>query len=1166
MTPNADHVGELLEGQLAVLEGIARELPLPHTLEAIVRLVERQANDMLCSVLLLDRAEGVLRDGAGPSLPPSYRRAIDGLAIGPTAGSCGTAAYSGQAVEVSDIATDPRWDGYRELALPFGLRACWSTPICDAAGEVLGTFAMYHREARAPNADERRWVAAATHLASIAIDRARARAALEASEARYRLLVDTAEEGVWVVDHRQITTFVNRRIGEMLGRAPSEIIGRPPDDFIDPVSRPVLERAIAERRQGHSGQQEIALRRRDGTTLWVLAHATPMLGPEGQLIGSFAMVSDISARRRVEAALRQSEAELRATFDHAGIGMALLGSDMRPRRLNASCARFLGYTREELLGKSVADVTHPADKARSVELYLELLSGKRTFFQQEKRYLRKDGAVVWGNVTATLVVPPDGGDPHDEPRERLLLALIEDIDVKKRLESQVLRAQRMDSLARLASGIAHDFNNILTAIDGYARVALDELEPASNAAYAVGEIGRAAGRASDLVRRILTFSRDVEPQRMVQPLGPIVSEVASLLRPTLPKKIALAVELADDAPPVRADATQVHQIVMNLATNAAHAMPDGGALGIRLERVVLASPISADIGPGTYARLAVSDTGHGIDEATFERLFEPFFTTKAPGQGTGLGLPMVHGIARSHGGGVMVRSEVGHGSTFEVWLPAAQEAPVVAPPSPGVGPLGRGERVLFVDDEPAIVKLASRELQRVGFQVVPFQDPSAALAAFQAAPETFDVVVSDISMPQLSGVDLARAVRRLRADLPIVLISGRPVVARQRGREAPARGGLPAEAERAEAAGRGHPQAAAGGHGAGLKRALAAPSRTPEGGRAATGGRRARSGGGPPALRGAAHGLYAWKLGVGSKETSVTTSIATIEEFLTHKRLALVGASHNPTDFSRAVMRELVSHGYDIVPVNRKRADGDRHDLIGERPSYSHVTDIPAPVEGAIVMVPASEARAVVEDCVRAGVGRVWLHRGAGQGACSPEALAVAKAEGLAVVEGECPLMFVCHGGVHAMHGAVRRLTGAYPLGGVATAPRWAVLLLATLQLVVALGALVAGALMVGDPSGAALGMNTAMLSPSPFGSFLVPGLVLFMVNGVGQAAAGVATLRRQRRAWLYAAMLGVFLVLWIAFESLWLGPTSWLQPVIAVIGLGQLGLGLYGVRRTRRS
>jgi len=767
-TTDTGRVAAFHEGQRAILERIARDAPLVEILTAIVHLVEAQSDrPIMCSILLVERRAGtpaVVRHGAAPSLPEAFNDAIDGLAIGPMAGSCGAAAYLDQVVEVDDIATHPNWAPYRELALPLGLRACWSSPIRASVGEVLGTFAIYDREPCGATADQHRWVEAATHLASIAIERTRSHEALAQSEARFRQLVDTTFEGVWIVDPQLVTTFANRRMSEMLGVSREALLGHTFVDFVAREQRDAATRILSD---SDGEPHELPFLHGSGAQLWAQVAAGP--APVGQR-GTVVMVTDVSDRRRAAKALRQSEAELRASFEHAGIGMALIRPGGWPVRVNPAFARFLGYSEDELAKMTFADFTHPGDVDRDLTLYHSLLAGRIDHYGMEKRYIKKSGEVVWGKLTVTLVT-----DPERAREQSLVIGMIEDIDQKKRLEAQVLRAQRMDGLARLASGIAHDFNNILTAIHGFTRLAVEELGDEHPTTEPILQIERAATRATALVRRILTLSRDVEPQRHTQPLQPIITEATSLLRSTLPKQVRLHVRLADDVPLVRADATQIHQVVMNLATNAAHAMADGGALTVALERVELASPLSESIGPGTWACLSISDSGTGIDESTYERMFEPFFTTKSPTQGTGLGLPMVSAIAKAHEGDVRVRTALGEGSTFEVWLPASAGTSASEATLEPSGAAGRGERILFVDDEPAIARLARRELERAGFRVGSFEQPELALAAFEATPDAFDVVVSDTSMPNLTGIDLARAIRRRRTDLPIVLISGGPL-------------------------------------------------------------------------------------------------------------------------------------------------------------------------------------------------------------------------------------------------------------------------------------------------------------------------------------------------------------------------------------------------------
>lgn len=291
----------------------------------------------------------------------------------------------------------------------------------------------------------------------------------------------------------------------------------------------------------------------------------------------------------------------------------------------------------------------------------------------------------------------------------------------------------------------------------------------------------------------------------------------------------------------------------------------------------------------------------------------------------------------------------------------------------------------------------------------------------------------------------------------------------------------------------------------------------------------------------------------------MSNAFSAIQDFLALRRIALVGASHDPKDFSRAVMRAFLARGYDVIPVNR------RPGLIEARETYPNVAAIPEPVEGVLVMVPPAEAEAVVTAAIDAGVRKVWLHRGAGGGASSAGALRVCAARGVTVVDGECPMMFLAEsGGVHALHGAMRRLGGDYPHGGVRPPSRALIVTLMVLEAVIGVAAAVGGGILVADPTGAGLGTEVAMLSGSPFSDFLVPGIVLLAVIGCGHLAAAVVTAAGGRTTALLAAMLGAFLVLWILAQWLWLTPTMFLQPVCVALGASEVALGLLLVRRAK--
>jgi PAS domain S-box-containing protein len=298
-------------GQMRVLETIASSAPLPGILESIVNLIEPQSDGMLCSILLLSEDRSRVMHGAAPNLPESYTRAIDGAPIGPKAGSCGTAMFRGKQVIVTDILEDPLWEDYRGLATQFGLRACWSTPIISHTGNVLGSFAMYYHQPRSPKPEEIHLINVATHVAAIAIERQQAEEKLRSSEERYRRIVDTANEGIWMVDETSRITFVNRRMADMLGYSVKEMIGRPTSDFMEAEAGEEADLRFKRRRVGIAEQFDFRFRRKEGSELWGIVSTTPMQDHDGRFSGALGMVTDITARKQAEAELFQSNSQIR---------------------------------------------------------------------------------------------------------------------------------------------------------------------------------------------------------------------------------------------------------------------------------------------------------------------------------------------------------------------------------------------------------------------------------------------------------------------------------------------------------------------------------------------------------------------------------------------------------------------------------------------------------------------------------------------------------------------------------------------------------------------------------------------------------------------------------------------------------------------------------------
>jgi PAS domain S-box-containing protein len=477
--------------------------------------------------------------------------------------------------------------------------------------------------------------------------------------------------------------------------------------------------------------------------------------------------------KRRERALAQSWQRYQAMIEHSSDAL-MLSRPFRGGIVYASPAieRVLGFTMDDLRGREVIELVHPdsIDSARTLRAELLRTPGKLSV--DEARLLHKDGSYRWIELTRENLL--------DEPSVRAVVMNLRDISERKqaeaeraRLEQRLRQAEKMEAVGRLAGGIAHDFNNVLGGILGYAEMLSENAPAGSPLKRYADNVLTGANRASRLVEQILSYSHSRRGKRIPVEFGAIVAETLELVRGSLPAGIRLEAELP--AAPLYAvgDSTQLHQVAMNLCTNAIHALQDGGVMRVTLEPTDVASerPLAHSVlRAGAYARLTVEDTGSGMDEATQARIFEPFFTTKEVGRGTGLGLALVYGIVTDSAGAIDVTSAPGRGSRFAIYLPRV-DAPAIAQDL-AVEPVarGHGERVLVVDDEEALLAVTAEVLKRIGYDAVECADGAAALAAFEAG--SVDAVVADEMMPGLSGTELAVILRRHRAGLPIVLVSG----------------------------------------------------------------------------------------------------------------------------------------------------------------------------------------------------------------------------------------------------------------------------------------------------------------------------------------------------------------------------------------------------------
>ncbi|HOF06010.1 MAG TPA: PAS domain S-box protein [Syntrophales bacterium] len=625
--------------------------------------------------------------------------------------------------------------------------------------------------------------------------------ALRDSERRLADIIDFLPDAVLVIDQEGRVTAWNKAMEKVTGVPAAAMLGRGDYEYALPFygeRRPILidlalhpdadveQRYVSVKWQGNVLVGEAYMPNLRGGRAYMLGTASPLYDTRGNIVGAIETIRDITDRRQMEEALVAEGRRLASILDGTPVPAFVIDREGKVILWNRSNEIYTGKSKAEMLGKRIdLSFLHRGERIPSIAELMLVMTDEEIIGRYGSIGLRRSDILdealevvsnIWlrGEERIMFIQAKRISGPGEE-----IIGVIQaaqDITERMRLENQFRQAQKMEAIGTLAGGIAHDFNNILGVIMGYTELYMEQVRDRPKVHHSMGEVLKAAHRAKDLVQQILTFSRRTPQEKRPTTLVPIVKEAAKFMRASLPATIEIKLKIEASSDVIMADATQMHQVLMNLCTNAGQAMMEsGGRLEIVMEEVFIGGEERGrfpSLERGRYVKVSVRDTGHGIKPENMEKIFEPYFTTKKKGEGTGLGLAVVHGIVRDHGGEVVAESVIDRGSVFSVYLPLL-ERPVVenGETSPASLP-GGTENILFIDDEEMLVNLGKVSLEQLGYRVTGATDPVAAIEIFRKNSDGFDLVITDKTMPRLTGYDVLREIRGIRADVPFIFCSG----------------------------------------------------------------------------------------------------------------------------------------------------------------------------------------------------------------------------------------------------------------------------------------------------------------------------------------------------------------------------------------------------------
>jgi PAS domain S-box-containing protein len=598
--------------------------------------------------------------------------------------------------------------------------------------------------------------------------RVRAEEGLKQSESRLRTVLETLALIAVSLDNQGNITFCNDYLLNLTGWKREEVLGKNwfttflHPDISDEIKETVFLKTIRTGKLPVHYQNHIITKKKARRLIhW---NNTAVRDSQGNVLGITSIGEDITERKQAEEALRESEEKYRDLVENINDAIYAIDTEGIVTYVSPVVEAQTGYRPSEIICKRFSEFVYHKDIPFVMDQFKKILSGEIS--PSQYRLVKKSGEILWIRSSSRPVFK---GDNIVGFRGSFV-----DITHSKHMEEQLRQAQKMEAIGTLTGGIAHDFNNILGIILGNIELALEDLPEWNPARLNLEEIRIASLRAKDVVRHLLSFARKTKLEKKPTNIIPIVKESLKLLRSSIPTSIDIRLNIPEDVDTILADPAQINQVLINLCTNADHAMPDGGVMTVTLKNIELDEKFAVEFPestPGRYVKLTVTDTGHGISQEDIGRIYDPYFTTKEVGRGTGMGLAVVHGIVKGHNGFINVKSELGRGTTFSIFFPSVEREPVSEITIDEDLPSGK-ERIFFVDDEESIVRVSCRRLERLGYKVESTTNPLVALDRFRSEPDRFDLVISDLTMPKMTGDKLVKEIRNIRPDTPIIICTG----------------------------------------------------------------------------------------------------------------------------------------------------------------------------------------------------------------------------------------------------------------------------------------------------------------------------------------------------------------------------------------------------------